>query len=900
MSEPGEKDNVQTGEENFPPTASFDGSVARPGSRIGHFRIERELGRGAAGIVYLARDTKLNRSVAIKSQPADLIENTKVRTRFAREARLLASLNHPNIAAIYDEFQESEGLGYLILEYVPGRTLAERIAKSKLKLDEALTIASQIAEAVAAAHEHGVIHRDLKPGNIKITPEGNVKVLDFGLAKALGGEGMDQQTTITELGREIGTPAYMSPEQTRGKSTDKRSDIWSFGCVLYEMLTGKVPFKGETVSDTLANILQTEPNWDTLPKNIPSNIQVLLRRCLEKDPHRRLQHIGDARIEISETLSLPASASFKPEAAGKPKLRAMAMIIGAAIIIALCSIAVWFVSKEQAQPVSKEIRLVVLPFENLGLTEDEYFADGITDAITARLAGIHGLGVISRQSAMQYKDREKSAQVIRKELDIDYILEGTVQRERPTDPNSRVRIIPQLINASDDTHVWAQTYDNDMSEVFRVQSDLAERVAQALDIRLWELERQTLRARPTENIEAYEYCLRGNQYLFRSSRESNFRIAIQMYEKAVELDSTFALAYAQLSRGHYLMYWFHYDHSYARLAMAKQAVDKAFQLNPDLFEVHLALGNYYYYGNLDYDRALEQFTTALKSQPNSSEIHSWIGYVQRRQGKFEEALVNIKRAYKLDPLSNVLAGMVGETLVHLRKYPEAERYYERAISLAPDLPDTYPLKAELYVLWQGSTHKARAVLEYTLQDSGFLEDRYIVCWSVLIHVFDAKYQDALDQLSSWKSGAFDTQFYFIPKALLHARINGLMENQQLEQEYYESARQVLEANIQQQPQDARFHSALGIAYAGLGRKEDAVREGKLAVEMLSVTKDALRGPYRVEDLARIYVMVGEFEAAVYQLEFLLERPSKISIPLLRLDPAWDPLHEHPRFKKLVE
>jgi serine/threonine-protein kinase len=265
------------------------------------------------GVVYLAHDTKLDRSVAIKSLPAEVMANPKARSRFSREARVLASLNHPNIAAIYEELQEVEGVAYLILEYVPGQTLAEQIAKGPFKLEEVLSIALQIAEAVAAAHEHDVIHRDLKPGNIKITPEGKVKVLDFGLAKAVGGETADQQSTVTEPGRVIGTPAYMSPEQARGKPTDKRSDIWSFGCVLYEMLTGRVPFKGETISDTLANILQTEPNWEALPQTTPANIRSLLRHCLRKDPRWRLQHIGDAGIEISDTIS-PNTSSWGEQA----------------------------------------------------------------------------------------------------------------------------------------------------------------------------------------------------------------------------------------------------------------------------------------------------------------------------------------------------------------------------------------------------------------------------------------------------------------------------------------------------------------------------------------------------------------------------------------------------------
>jgi serine/threonine-protein kinase len=577
----------------------------------------------------------------------------------------------------------------------------------------------------------------------------------------------------------------------------------------------------------------------------------------------------------------------------------MAMIVGAAIIIVLTAIVVRFIPEQQTQPASKEIRLVVLPFENLGPAEDEYFADGITDAITARLAVIRGLGVISRQSAIQYKDREKNTRQIAKELGVDYILEGTVQRERPSDPTSRVRIIPQLIKASDDTHIWAQTYDDDMSEVFRLQSDLAEQVAQALDITLLEPERQALASRPTENIEAYEYYLRGNEYFHRSFLESDFRTAIRMYDKAVELDPTFALAYAQLSRAHLYMYWMFYDRSEERLALAKQAVDKAFQLNPELPEAHLALGHYYYHGHLDYDRALEQFAIARKSQPNSSELMSFTGFVQRRQGKFEQAVANLKKASELDPRYGRLVGEIGDTYVLLHNYPEAERYFNRAISLAPDVLVFYSNKARLYLLWEGSTEKARAVLEEALENIKSAEDPDIANSLVNIDVYDGNYQEALERLSL-KSEDIDNQDYFIPNALRCAQIYGYMKKKEPAKKYHEEARSILESKIEERPEDARFHSSLGIAYAGLGRKEDALREGKLGVKLLPVSKEAMVGTFRVEDLARIYVMVGEFDAAIDQLEFLLANPGAMSIPLLRLDPAWDPLRDHPRFKKLLE
>jgi serine/threonine-protein kinase len=296
---------TQADESDFADTATRHDLT---GQKIGSFEITEMIGRGGMGVVYLARDTKLDRSVAIKSIPVELKANSTAQMRFKREAKLLASLNHPNIAVIHDIVEQDDSSGYLVLEYIPGQTLTERIMHKPLKLQDALTIAQQIAEALLGAYEQGVTHRDLKPGNIKITPEGRVKVLDFGLAKPTGAESETPNITITQPGRIVGTPAYMSPEQARGTPTDHRTDIWSFGCVMYEMLTGRLPFEGETATDTVARILERQPDWQALPQKIPANIKVLLRRCLEKNPRQRLQHIGDAAIEISETLNAPANA----------------------------------------------------------------------------------------------------------------------------------------------------------------------------------------------------------------------------------------------------------------------------------------------------------------------------------------------------------------------------------------------------------------------------------------------------------------------------------------------------------------------------------------------------------------------------------------------------------------
>jgi serine/threonine protein kinase/tetratricopeptide (TPR) repeat protein len=895
---------VQADANEFAATAAGQDLAGR---KIGSLEIAELIGRGGMGVVYLARDTKLKRPVAIKSMPAELQADPTARARFRREAELLASLNHPNIGAIYDIIEEEDHSGHLVLEYVPGDTLVQRIARKPLGLGEALSIAQQVAEAVSAAHNKGVIHRDLKPGNIKITPEGKVKVLDFGLAKTSAAEGRSGETTVTQPGRVMGTPAYMSPEQARGQATDKRSDIWSFGCIMYEMLTSRLPFAGETATDTMARILEREPDWQALPQETPTNIRTLLRRCLEKDPVRRLQDIGDAIIEISETLNLPATAppvttpsstSLKPQTTSRNKLRTAVTIV-VVFLIVLGVIAVQYIPKEEVRPSLKEIRLVVLPFENLGHEDDEYFADGITDAITARLAGIYGLAVISRQSATQYKNSEISTQQISRELSVDYILEGTVQRERPSDPTSRVRIIPQLINASEDTHVWTDIYDDDMSEVFRLQSEVAEQVAQALDIALLEPERRALASRPTDNIEAYEYYLRGNEYTGRSNSESDFETAMRMYEKAIKLDPAFTVAYAKLAGVHIGMYWSDYDRSEERLDMALQEVDKALELDPELPEAHQALGQYYYHGRLDYGRALEQFEIVQKSRPSNSQVLAWIGYVQRRQGKFEEALRNIQRASDLDPRDGRAAGEAGITLRFLRRYQEAEPCLSRAISLLPSLQESYTEKAQLYLCWEGNTQKARAVLAEALRNIKSEENDAIVYWLITLDVFDRNYQEALDRLSS-RSEDIELQGRFVPNSLQSAYIYGYMNKKELAKKYYDEARSILESKVEERPEDQRFHCSLGMAYAGLGRKEDAIREGKLAAELFPGTKDAFNVRGRLEDLTRIYVMVGEYDEAIDQLEHLLSIPGPLSIPLLQIDPAWDPLRDHPRFKKLVE
>ncbi len=545
---------------------------------------------------------------------------------------------------------------------------------------------------------------------------------------------------------------------------------------------------------------------------------------------------------------------------------------------------------------SGEIRtkLVVLPFENLGAAEDEYFADGVTEEITSRLSEIPELGVISRTSAMQYKGTEKNLSTIAGELGVEYILAGTVRWVRLTEGPSRVRVTPQLIRVSDATNVWTEQYDAILSEIFQVQSAIAENVALALDITLLGPQRRALATTPTENLEAYDHYLRGNELYGRRFVEADTWAAVEMYERAVELDPTFAGAYAALARA---LVWLNSQFGRsAELPRAMQAVDRALQLAPDLVEAHMAMGDYHYYGRLDYDRALEQYLWVQRRQPGNSDAAALIAWIQRRQGDWQRSIINAARALELDPRNTVWVIGQAQNYFYTRQYALAEPYFQRAIALAADVPYYHRWAAWFYLAWDGTTDRAYTLLQrsfYRIDPAQLLVGSE-ASW-IILNVFGEDYAPTLERLTVDEPG-IDSAYYYLAKA----HVNGRVAQREVARAYYDSARVVLEARLDEGPQHLVPHSALGIAYAGLGDREQAIRHGQLGVQLLSVSRDGISGPNRVVDLARIYVMVGEHEAAIDQIEYLLSIPAPISAALLRVDPFWDPLRSYARFQALIE
>lgn len=644
----------------------------------------------------------------------------------------------------------------------------------------------------------------------------------------------------------------------------------------------------------------------------------LLREDLDASPDAAVVRLTERLRAEAERSPLPAprvapTVVGRPDAAAGDERRGAGAVrrspmtrrhvrLALAVIVAGVVTVGWLVFGALSHAAPTEIapppkKLVVLPFVNLGPADDEYFADGITEEITTRLAAVDRFRVIGTTSANVYKGTKKTIQEIGTELGVDYVIEGAIRWQKSSRGPARVRVTPQLVSTADGTHLWAQVYEEPLDEIFRVQSDIARNVVQALDVRLPELQRRAVDVARTDNLQAYDSYLRGIDYERRSpGSERDMRTAARMYEKAVELDPRFALAYARLSRVHSRMYLFHYDRSDDRLAQAKRAVDKALELQPSLPEAHHSLGTYYWLGYSDYERALREFAIAEAGRPNDSEIISARAVLRMRQGNLREALVDFEKARQLDPVRS--ASSEAQVYVLLRDYPRAEALFDRAITLSPQAGNLYFMKAELYLRWDGGTQRARTVLDEASK-VGVADEPLLLYARVLDEIFDRRYQEAIDLLASHAPEVIADQNRLIPRTQLFAQVYGLMRRPDLERAYYDSARTLLSRKVQERPGDPRLRSALGIAYAGLGRRQEAVHEAEQAVALLPISKEALRGQFCVLELARVYTMVGEYDAAVDRLQYLLSIPAHLTPAWLRIDPTWDPLRGHPRFERLV-
>jgi TolB-like protein/Flp pilus assembly protein TadD len=874
------------------------------GTRLGPYEILAPLGSGGMGEVYRARDSKLQRDVAVKVLPPTLARDPDALARFEREALAVAALSHPNILAIFD-FGTQDGTAYAVTELLEGETLRGKLDGAAIPQSQAVDWAHQIAKGLSAAHGKGVVHRDLKPENVFVTKDGHVKILDFGLAKRT--EQLDEHTNAptsghTAPGVVMGTVGYMSPEQVRGLPVDHRSDIFSFGAILYELLSGKKAFKKDTPGDTMASIIRDEPaELAQSGRTIPVALDHLVRHCLEKDRDNRFQSAKDVAYALSEASSSSTAAVTSGAYAIPKKSRSKAVAIAAAavVLVAAAGLFLWKRPKPGGASSAAGVkRVAVLPFENLGAPEDDYFADGIADQIRGKLTSLPGVEVIARGSSTPYKKTTKTPQEIGKELSANYLLTATVRWEKTGGAN-RVQVNPELVEIKADgppASRWQQPFDAALTDVFQVQSDIATKVAQALGGTLGAGEQKQLSDKSTQNLAAYDSYLKGEDVskALSSNDPPTLRKALSFYDQAVAQDPRFAQAWARVSRTNASLYA--QTVPSAELAeRARQAAEKAVSLDPDRPDGYLALGAYHMTIGPDFPRALEQYAKAQRLAPASADAVGGLAIVEESLGRWDAALEHSKEAARLDPRSIPVLRRLAVLLTTHRRYPEAREICDRGLALAPTNLTLIQRKAMTY-LGEGDLAGARAVLQAaskgvepaalvayfaTYQDLGWALDAEQ--GELLLRLTPSAFDDnrgdwgfCLAQSYSWKGDA----------ANVHR--------------YAEEASKVYEEQSRNAPNDGQMHilHGLSLAYLG-GHKEEAIREGERGVEILPISKDALNGPYMQHQLVRIYMLVGEPEKALDQLEPLLKIPYYVSPAWLKIDPNFDPLRGNPRFQKLV-
>lgn len=882
----------------------------------GAYTIERELGGGGMSRVFVATETELGRKVVLKILPPELGAGFNL-DRFRREIQLAASFSHPHIVPLYAAGQAA-GIPYYTMPLIEGESLRAKLAHDgELPIPETVRLLRDVVDALACAHEHGVVHRDIKPDNVLVS-RNHAVVTDFGVAKALEASGT---ASLTSTGMALGTPTYMAPEQAAGDPhVDHRADLYAVGVLAYEMLTGHPPFTGPTAQSVLAaHVTQAPLPIGAGRSSIPPALAAVVMRCLEKRPADRWQSAAELLHEV-ESLGTPSGATVPttavaPATAGaslsgasgptSPAVGSAArfgsyfwhrsgyLVLG--VVIALA--AAWGIARSRsgstATAPGAARRIVVLPFENLGDSSRQYFANGVTEAITTQLTGLAGLSVIPRSTAFRYKGTQKSLTDIGRELGVGYLLAGTVQWEDTKDSGRRVRVSPELIRISDTSSIWAHAYDAGTASVFQVYSDVAEQVARSLAVALDDPERRALSLRPTSNTEAYDLYLRATDYLNRGISAENFRIGLPMLERAVALDSGFALAWGRLSEGLALSHWLYIDHTAATLARAKAAAQRAVALQPELSEAHRAMGSFYYWGQRDYERALEEFAVAQRGRPNSVDLLASVGYVKRRQGRWEEAAANFRKRLELDPGSPFACYDLSETLWLMRQFADGERIATRGIETAPDEPDSYSIlmrirlnKGDLEAA-TGTERQALMRMKPGRQSGEFRPIPYLVA-------SDDTLRREFSALSMQDFGGDSAGYYFF-----RAEVRRLIHESEPARALYDSARAVLERSVRRLPEDYGFHARLGLVYARLERYPDAIREGKKAVDLLPISRDAYFGGNNLINLATIHAAANQVQSAVELLRTALSVPSIISPAGLRIDPDWDPIRSDPAFQQLL-
>jgi serine/threonine-protein kinase len=865
-----------------------------------------ELGRGAMGVTYRATDTSLQRKVALKIIKADIAERSAdARERFVREARAAAAFRHEHIATVYQFGMRLEtGQYFYAMELIEGETLDDRVHRAgPLDARTTIGIAQQVTSALVAAEKHGLVHRDLKPANLMLVNADDsgvaesdqaeakrrriralrksgipvVKIIDFGLAKAFH-TATDPKSLTHD--RFVGTPAFASPEQFEHSALDVRSDIYSLGETLWFALTGKAPFAGRTLSEIhRAQKSNALPTKQLKGAHLPHRLKSLLESMLAFEPASR-----------PGTGELAASLQRCSPEVRKARRTRVALAAAAILILAILLVR----PPPAAHPLSEK-SIAVLPFENLSPDPNNaHFANGVQDEILTRLASLADLKVISRTSVMQYKPGAvRDLRKIGHELGVARVVEGTVQRA-----GNRVRVNAQLIDVSTNRGLWGQTYDRDVADVFAIQSEIATSIAHQLQARLSAREKTAIEQAPTNNVTAFELYARAEALLGRNNKASLLEAA-DLLNQALARDPSFFNAYCLLATSHDQLYFLGHDHTPARLALAEAAIEGAFRLRPDAGEAHLARAQNLYRGYLDYPGALAELEVAATTLPNNAKVFELKGYIERLQGKQDEAVRSLERAVDLDPRRSDILQQIALSYRLQHRYADQKLVLDRALAIDPTNIDIKLEQAAVDFYWKADprplhqmVHSIRAANPGVTKD---ISEYWL--FSALAERDAAAARKAV--LAAGENPALTDETVDFSRLFMEGVIARMAKDDAGAHAAFTAARAEQQKILQAPESYGPALCVLGLIDAGLGRKEEALRQGRRAVELLPIEKDAIHGKGVVEYFAMIAAWAGEKDLACEQLAIAVRPPSPLNYGKLKLLPFWDPLRGDPRFEKIV-